>query len=146
MNPLLATIWACFQTSPFQCNGGSRAVPWLSELGSGSPACNVLSLAFGGADSLWVSQERCVARLSSKAWDCFSCRAPKIISCLWKPLGRLQHVDAGKDPELQPGIQVAAMWGNSHRSSFLLACLAGSGFTGHGIHLDPLLHMGLKSL
>lgn len=146
MNPLLATIQACFQTSPFQCNGGSRAIPCLSKLGSGSPACNVLSLAFGGADGLWVSQERCVARLFSKVWDCFSCRASKRISRLWKLLGGLQHVGVGKDPALQPGTQVAAVWGNSHRSGFLLACLAGSGFTGHGIHLDLLLHMGLKSL
>lgn len=54
-------------------------------------------------------------------------------SCLWKMLGLLQHISVGKDPEVQPGIQVAAMWGNSHRSGLLLACLAGSGFTGHGI-------------
>lgn len=59
-------------------------------------------------------------------------------------LGLLQHV--GKDPELQPRIQVAAVWANSHRSGFLLACLAGSSFSAHGIHLDLLLHMGLKSL
>lgn len=65
MNLLLAIIQACFQTSPFQCNGGSRVIPWLSKPAFGS-ACNTLRLAFGGTDSLWVSQERCVAELSSK--------------------------------------------------------------------------------